>query len=558
MTGSNQYKTSDAILGVTKIDAVVIGAGLGGMYALHRLRGMNLSVVGIESGGDVGGVWYWNRYPGARCDLMSIDYCYSFSKEIEEEWNWSEQYAAQPEILSYLNFVADKLNLRKDFKFNTRVVSAEYNQSKSTWLVTTNSGERYEAKYCVMATGPLSVPKDPQFPGTDDFEGDIFYAGKWPHEKVSFEGKRVGVIGTGSTGIQIVPVVAEEAEELVVFQRTPSFTLPMRNMEYDDEYQAEVKRNYKGLREAARNSPLGGMRPRTTRPFFSLPRKQREDLMEDAWLRGGLSFLGAFSDLLTNPEANEQVAEFVRNKIGQVVEDPDTAERLKPQGYPIFARRACLDTNYYEAYNKPHVKLADCLTDPIEGFTAKGIKTQDNEYELDTVILATGYDGLTGAMLAFDIIGKDGVNLKETWKDGAKSYMGMLIDGFPNLFMICGANGPAALANIFTINEQNVDWFCDVISHMHRNNYSAFECTEEAQNEWMNKVANLAEKTLISKAKTWYVGANIDGKPKGLSLYTDGFQNYRAFCDQVAENGYTGITFVKAPVTATSTADSVL
>ncbi|GAB3104066.1 NAD(P)/FAD-dependent oxidoreductase [Aestuariicella hydrocarbonica] len=558
MSGLNQYETTSDIMPTKKIDAVVIGAGLGGMYALQRLRGMNLSVIGIESGGDVGGVWYWNRYPGARCDLMSIDYCYSFSKEIEEEWSWTEQYAAQPEILAYLNFVADKLDLRKDFNFNTRVVSAKYNEARKTWIVTTDKGDFYEAKYCVMATGPLSVPKDPEFPGTEDFEGEIIFAGKWPHKKVNFEGKRVGVVGTGSTGIQIVPVVAEEAQELVVFQRTPSFTLPMRNMELDDEYLSEVRRNYEGLRDAARNSPLGGMRPRTTRPFFSLPRKQREDIMEDAWKRGGLSFLGAFSDLLTNPEANEQVAEFVRNKISQVVENPDTAERLKPQGYPIFARRACLDTNYYETFNKSHVRLADCLTDPIEGLTKNGVKTRNREYDLDVLICATGYDGLTGAMLAFDVEGKDGRKLKDKWENGARSYMGMVIEGFPNMFMICGANGPAALANIFTINEQNVDWFCDCISHMHRNNYSAFECTESAENEWMSNVASLAEKTLISKAKTWYVGANIDGKPKGLTLYTDGFQNYRAFCSKVAEDGYTGITFEKATVSASSTADSVL
>jgi cation diffusion facilitator CzcD-associated flavoprotein CzcO len=342
-----------------------------------------------------------------------------------------------------------------------------------------------------------------------------------------------------------VPVVAEEARELFVFQRTPSFTMPMRNIPLDEDYVAEVKRNYRGLREAARNSPLGGMRPRTTRPFFSMSPVQRKALMEDSWQRGGLSFLGTFTDLLTNPEANEQVAEFVREKISEVVEDPDTAERLKPRGYPIFARRPCLDTNYYEAFNLPHVHLADCLDDSIEKFTKRGIKTTNREIELDAVILATGYDGLTGALLAFDVIGRDGVNLKDKWANGACSYMGLLMNGFPNLFMVCGANGPAALANVFTINEQNIDWIADCITHMRENSYATLEATADAEADWMNTVASLAEKTLISKAKTWYVGANIDGKPKGLSLYTGGFDNYRAFCSRVTEGGYRGIEFSK-------------
>jgi cation diffusion facilitator CzcD-associated flavoprotein CzcO len=531
---------------LTRTDAVVIGAGIGGMYMAHRLRGMNMSVRGIEAGADVGGVWYWNRYPGARCDLMSIDYSYSFSEAVQQEWTWPEQYASQPDILSYIGFVADKLELRKHFQFNTRVVSAEFDEARDVWRIKTDRGDVYEAKYCIMATGPLSIPKPPDFPGVDIFKGELFSAAKWPHTQVDFAGKRVGVIGTGSTGIQIVPVVAEQAKELFVFQRTPSFSLPMRNTRLDADYVAEVKRNYPGIRLAARNSPLGGVRPTTTRPYFSVPPAQRRALMEDAWQRGGLAFLGTFSDLLTNPEANEQVAEFVRGKIDQIVRDPTTAEKLKPRGYPIFARRPCLDTNYYETFNRAGVHLVDCLTDPIERLTERGLKTRTRQFDLDALILATGYDGLTGALLALDIRGRNGRDLRSKWDDGARSYLGVLMEDFPNLFMICGANGPAALANIFTLDEHNVDWICDCIEYMRQNQFKTIEATAQAEAEWMAIVATLAEKTLLSKAKTWYVGANIEGKARGLTLYTGGFQKYRDYCATVAESGYRGTVFGKA------------
>ncbi len=526
-----------------KVDVLVVGAGIGGMYAIHKFREMGLSVQGIESGGDVGGVWYWNRYPGARCDLMSIDYSYSFSEEIQQEWTWSEQFAAQPEILEYLNFVADKLDLRRGICFNTRVTRAEYRQENSTWLITTDAGDVFEANYCIMATGPLSIPKDPAFPGTEPFQGDIYFAGKWPHEGVDFKGKRVGLVGTGSTGIQITPVVAEQAQSLRVFQRTPSFTLPMHNVELDDEYIAEVKRNYPGLRAAARASRVGGMRPVSSRAFYSIPRSKRLQLMENAWNESGLALLGAFTDLLVNEEANEEVADFVRAKIEQVVDDPDVAEQLKPRGYPIFARRPCLDTHYYEAYNKSHVHLVDCNEEPIESLTSCGLKTTKGEYELDMLIFATGYDSLSGAMLAFDIIGRDGVSLKEKWAHGPVSYMGIVMKDFPNLFSVCGANGPSALANIFTLNEQNVDWIADCVSHMRANGLASAEATAEAEEEWMTLVADLASKTLISKANTWYVGANIEGKPKGLTMYTGGFLAYRQFCDEVVSSGFRGLSF---------------
>jgi cation diffusion facilitator CzcD-associated flavoprotein CzcO len=540
---SEESATLPTTGGARKLDVVLVGAGFGGMYMAYRLRQMGLDFIGIEAGGNVGGVWYWNRYPGARCDLMCIDYSYSFSREIEQEWTWSEQFAAQPEILAYANFVADRLDLRQHFTFETRVISARWDDARTLWVVRTNKGEVYEAKYCVMATGPLSIPKDPEFPGKDDFKGELYHAAKWPHKHVDFTGKRVGLVGTGSTGIQIVPEVAKEAGALYVYQRTPSFSLPMVNDKLDPEYVAEIKHNYPALRAAARASNLGGVRPATTRPFFSLPPAQRKAIMEDAWKQGGQSFLGMFSDLMFNADANEQVANFVRGKISEVVKDPDVAEKLKPRGYPIFARRPCLDTHYYECFNEDHVHLVDCLSDPIDRVTEKGIKTRDGEIELDAIIFATGYDGLTGAMMAFEVHGRGGRDLRDKWAAGSRSYLGLMMEGFPNMFLVCGANGPAALANIITINEQNVDWICDLITHMDENGLATIEPTLEAEDGWMDDVLTLADKSLMSKANTWYTGTNVEGKPRGLTLYTGGFAKYSQICTDVAAQGYSGMVF---------------
>lgn len=529
-------------------DAIVVGAGIGGLYAVYKLREMGLSVLGIEAGDNVGGVWYWNRYPGARCDLLTIDYCYTFSPEVDAEWSWSEQFAAQPEILEYINFVADRHELRKDYLFETRVERAAYDEARQVWSFRTSTGKTFEATYAVMATGPLSVPKKPDFEDFDSFKGELYYSGRWPKEPVSYEGKRVGVVGVGSTGIQIIPVVAKEAQELTVFQRTPSFTMPMRNHKHSAEYTAEIKRNLAAMRAGARNSPLGGVRPATTRPYFSLPPEQRVAIMESAWQNGGHTFLGSFADLMQNEEANEQVAEFVRGKISEVVNDPETAETLKPRGYPIFARRACLDTNYYETYNEPHVNLVDCFKEPIVGLTEKGVRTATREIELDMLILATGYDGLTGALMAFDVVGRGGKTINQEWKDGAHSYLGLMMKDFPNLFMICGPNGPSALANIFTINEQNVNWLAQAIDHMRSSGLTAMEPTGEAEQEWMDLVHELSLNTLVSKAKTWYTGANVAGKARGLTMYTGGFKAYREACQDAADDNWRGMVFEKAGV----------
>lgn len=529
-----------------RLDMIIVGAGFGGMYAVYKFREMGLEIQAFEAGGDVGGVWYWNRYPGARVDLPSIDYCFSFSPEIEQEWTWSEEFAAQPELLAYINFVADRLDLRKHYRFNTRISRAEWDETRQLWRVETAGGEIFDAPYCVMATGPLSVPKDPEIPGIDRFRGELMRAARWPHEPVSFAGKRVGIIGTGSTGIQIVQEVGPQAGELFVFQRTPSFSMPMRNQKLEPDYVAEVKRNYAGLRAIALNSAVGGLRPQSTRAFFSVTPAQRRALLEDAWKQGGLTILGTFSDLLLNPEANEHVAEFLREKIGEVVDDPAIAEKLKPRGYPVFARRPCLDSSYYQTYNLPHVHLLDCLEDPIEEITEKGVRLRSGEVELDMLILATGYDGLTGAMLAFDVVGRDGQTVTDKWKDGARSCMGLMIHGFPNLFMTTGPNGPSALANIVRISENDVNWIADALNNMFRKGLSTIEPSAEAENHWMEIVHTLAQRTLVSKAKTWYVGANVAGKPQGLTLFTGGFPRYAEYCAAAARDGYKDFIFESA------------
>jgi cation diffusion facilitator CzcD-associated flavoprotein CzcO len=538
--------TAVAKSSIQRLDMVIVGGGFGGMYAIYKFREMGLKIQGFEAGGDLGGVWYWNRYPGARVDLPSIDYSFSFSPEIEQEWTWSEQFAAQPELLRYIDFVATRLDLRKHYQFNTRVTSAVWDEQRKLWTVKTDRGETFEATYCVMATGPLSIPKEPDIPGVKNFKGRLLHAARWPHEPVSFGDKRVGVIGVGSTGIQIVQELGPQAGELFVFQRTPSFTMPMRNVPLTPDYVAEVKRNYAGIREAARNSAVGGTRPQSTRAFFSVTPEQRQELLEHAWKQGGLAMLGTFGDLMINQEANDHVADFVRGKIAEVVKDSVTAEALKPKGYPIFARRPCLDSSYYETYNLPNVHLVDCLKDPIVEVTEKGVRTESGEIELDMLILATGYDGLTGALMAFDVVGRDGRKINDKWQEGPRSYLGLMLEGFPNLFMTTGPNGPAALANIIRISENDVDWIAAAIDHMDKNGLTAIEPTAEAENAWMDIVKSLAQRSLITKAKTWWVGANVKGKPQGLTLFIGGFQKYGEYCRAAAQDGYRNFKFERA------------
>lgn len=530
-------------LTLRQLDALVIGMGIGGMCMLYQARAAGLEVHAIEAGDNVGGTWYWNRYPGARCDVMSIDYSYSFLDEIQQQWTWSEKFAAQPEILAYANFVADKLDLRRDTSFGTRAESIAYDDARSLWVIETDSGQVFEAKYCIMATGPLSVPKGLDIPGRDTFTGDIYLTGRWPQQPVDFSGKRVGVIGTGSTGIQVVPVVAEQADDLTVFQRTPSFTIPMRNTALSPDYMAQVKANYPRLRTIARSTHTGGVRPVSTRPMFSIPKEEIQQLLQDGWTQGGQTIFGLFSDMLYHQETNDVVAEFVRGKIKEVVKDPHTAEALTPRGYPIFTRRPCLDTGYYEAFNRENVHLVDCINEPIEEITANGIRTSQREIPLDIIIAATGYDGLTGAMMAVDIKGRNGRSLREKWARGARSYLGLMMEGFPNLFMIAGANGPSALANFVILNEDNADWILACITYLEKNGYKAIEPTAKSEEEYMALLTEIAGRSLIPKAKSWYVGANIPGKPNFFPIFAGGFSRYIDMCKQAASSGYAGFAF---------------
>lgn len=525
---------------IRKLDALVVGQGFGGMYMLHRARGMGLQVVALEAGDDVGGTWYWNRYPGARCDVMSIDYCYSFSNEIMQEWTWKEQFAPQPEIWAYAKWVADKLDLRRDIQFNTRVTSAAFDDASQLWQVQTDIGDVFEVTYLIMATGPLSIPKGLDVPGQEHFKGDIYLSGRWPQHPVDFAGKRVGLIGTGSTGVQITPVVADQADALVVFQRTPSFTFPMRNQKLDADYVAQIKQHYPALRAFARNTATGGVRATTSRPVFSVPVAERERLMEEAWAHSGLAFIGLFADTLINQQANDVVADFVRGKIHDVVKDPAIAEILTPRGYPIFARRPCLETNYYEAFNRENVTLVDCINEPILEITERGIRTGARVIDLDIIIAATGYDALTGAMLAVDVKGKHGRSLRDKWANGAHSHLGLMVEGFPNLFMIAGANGPSALANYLILNEQNADWICACIDFMRSHSHRTIEPTVEAEDRYMALLNAIASHTLMAKANTWYTGANIAGKPRNFPLFAGGLNKYLEICRDTAAGGYQG------------------
>ncbi|EAQ02025.1 steroid monooxygenase [Pseudooceanicola batsensis HTCC2597] len=513
------------------------------MYALHKMRERGLKTQAIEAGGGVGGTWYWNRYPGARCDVMTIDYSYSFSNEIQQEWTWTERFCSQSEILEYANYVARKLDLFRDIKFDTRASSVEYDDAKRRWRIETEQGDVYDAKYCILSTGPLSVPKGVDIPGADDFQGELYLSARWPHEKVELDGKRIGVIGTGSSGVQIVSVVAHQASHLHVFQRTPSFSLPMRNAKMDPEYVAQIKKHYPAMREVTRMTFSGGTRPASSRPLFSVPVDERNAMLEEAWKTAGHNLLGIFSDLLLYKEANDVVADFVRGKIGEIVKDPDVAEKLKPKSEPIFARRPCLDTNYYEVFNKDNVTLVDCLSTPIERITPRGVIVAGEEIELDVIIAATGFDALTGALLSIDIKGKQGASLKEKWAEGARSYLGMAIQGFPNLFTTAAVNGPSALANFILLNEQNVNWINDLLDYMDANGFDTVEATEEAENKWLDRIALLASRSLMPKANTWYTGTNIPGKPRTFPMYAGGLGRYTEDCQLVAQNGYEGFDF---------------
>lgn len=527
------------------VDAVIVGAGLAGLYAIHRLRQIGLTVCAFEVGDDVGGTWYWNRYPGARCDIESLWYSYSFSEELQQEWEWTEKYATQPEILRYINHVTDRFDLRRHIRFGTRVTAARFDERANRWLVTTDRNDRLSARFCILATGILSAPKPLEFPGLEDYGGQWYHTARWPHDDVSFEGQRVGVIGTGSSGVQCIPILAAEAEHLTVFQRTPNFSLPARNSRLEAANVERVKASYAEQRRIARESELGiPVHEVATKRALDVTPEERRATYEERWQRSSLvSFSNVYVDLLRDKGANDTVAEFLRSKIRDVVEDPQRAEALSPRAHPFGTKRTCLDTNYFMTFNQPHVDLVDVKAAPILRVTPRGILTAAREYELDSLVFATGFDAMTGAVLAIDIRGRHNLALRDKWATGPAAYLGLCPAAFPNLFIITGPGSPSALSNMIVSIEQHVDWLTRCILFMGEHRYEAIDATTEAEDQWVRHVEELANQTLYPLATSWYMGANIPGKPRVFMSYVGGVDAYRQACDEIAAAGYRGFTF---------------
>lgn len=524
-----------------KVDVVVVGAGFAGLYALHALRNKGYSVQVFEAGAGIGGTWYWNRYPGARCDIESIEYSYSFSEDLQQEWNWSARYAEQPEILAYMNHVADKFDLRKNIQLETRVVGAQFDDVSCRWRITTNQGDKLNCQFVIMATGSLSTPKKLDIQGIENFKSDQLHTAYWPEKGYDFSGKRVGIIGTGSTAIQAIPIIAKQAKHLTVFQRTPNFSIPAWNHQLNDEERKHLKKDYKQLRQKEWESHIGIVRltPRTE-SALEVSEEERLKEFEARWNFGGISFYSSFPDLLVNETSNALVAEFVRNKIRQKINDPKVAEMLIPKGYPFGAKRLCADTNYYETYNLPNVKLVDVNTTPFVKFTPLGLQTTTEFHELDVLITATGFDALTGTLNNIEITGRNGEVLKDKWKDGPRTYLGIMMAGFPNMFVTTGPGSPSVLFNMVLGNEYHVNWIARAIDDVRAKGAQTIEAKIESEDEWSTHVTEVGNQTLFPKANSWYVGANVPGKPRVILLYLGGFQGYSQRCELEAANGYKG------------------
>ena len=522
-----------------RFDAVVVGAGFAGLYMLHCLRGLGLSARVYEAGGGVGGTWYWNRYPGARCDVESMQYSYSFSEALDQEWTWSEKYAPQPEILAYANHVAERFDLRRDIRFDTRVTAAAFDEDAGGWVVETDRGDRASAQFLIMAVGCLSAANRPAFEGMDDFAGPIHHTGEWPHDGVDFTGLRVGVIGTGSSAIQAIPLIAKQAAALTVFQRTPNYSVPAWNEKLSPEYVRTVKADYPALRAKARARPTGFYFPFNTASALDAGPEERERQYEQFWRRGGLPFLGAYGDLLFDKAANDTVAEYHRAKIRGIVKDPATAELLCPDNV-LGCKRLCVDSGYYETYNLPHVKLVDVSARPIERFTEHGIVANGVEHPLDTVVCATGFAAMTGSFDRIRITGRGGLALAQKWRAGPRTYLGLTSAGFPNLFMITGPGSPSVLANMIQAIEQHVDWVADCIGHLRDAGARTIEPVVEDEDAWVEHVNEVAQVSLRSTCSSWYVGANVPGRPRVFMPYIGGFPVYVQKCNEVMNEGYRG------------------
>jgi cyclohexanone monooxygenase len=528
-------------------DAVVVGAGFGGMYMLHRLRALGLSVRVYEQGDGVGGTWYWNRYPGARCDVESMQYSYSFSDELQQEWDWTERYAPQPEILKYANHVADRFDLRRDIEFSTRVERAVFDESANRWSVTVDGGRTVSASYVILATGCLSNARMPDIEGLKDFKGKVYHTGHWPHEAVDFTGLRVGVIGTGSSSIQSVPVIAEQASHLTVFQRTANFSIPARNATLSAEEREAFRSRYPEIRRFAREEARNGI-------YTEMPDRgalddgdnERRAKYEARWAKGGLTFMSVYNNLALDKAANDTAAGFVREKIAEIVKDPTTAKLLQPDNHPIGSKRICIDTDYYAAFNRPNVTLVDIKSAGIEKILPNAVRAGGKDYEIDALVLATGFDAMTGSVAKIDIVGRDGKTLNQKWAEGPRTYLGLMSAGFPNLFVITGPGSPSVLSNMIVSIEQHVDWIADCIGYMRDHDLAAIEAERDAEDKWVAHVNEVAHGTLYPQANSWYMGANIPGKPRIFMPYIGGVGAYRQICNDVAAKGYEGFTMTAA------------
>jgi len=530
--------------GPRTFDAIVVGAGLAGIYMLHRLREMGLSARVIEAGGGIGGTWFWNRYPGARCDIDSLEYSYQFSEALQQEWTWSERYATQAEILRYINHVADRFELRDHIDLDTRVLAASYDERTARWRVTTDRGEA-SARFCIMATGCLSCANVPQFEGLDTFRGTCYHTGRWPHEAVDFSGLRVGVIGTGSSAIQSIPLIAEQAKHLTVFQRTPNYSIPAHNSPLDPAHVAHVKANYRAFREDNWKRGFGADFRDSQRLAVEATADELEREYEARWTAGGLAFLGAFADLVFDPAANHTAAEFVRRKIRSIVGDPEVAEKLCPTTM-IGCKRMCVDTEYFATFNRDDVTLVDVHEAPIERMLPTGLMAGGRRFDLDVIVFATGFDAMTGALMRIDIRGRGGLRLQEKWAAGPRSYLGLSIAGFPNLFTITGPGSPSVLSNMLPSIEQHVNWIADCIGYLGERQLGSIEATLAAEGAWVEHVNEVANASIYPSCNSWYLGANVPGKPRVFMPYL-GVPTYVEKCREVAASGYGG--FETAPIT---------
>ncbi|MEV0452454.1 NAD(P)/FAD-dependent oxidoreductase [Streptomyces sp. NPDC050600] len=536
---------ADVVDVVDAVDVVVIGAGVTGLYAVHKLRGLGHRVRGFERGDDVGGVWYWNRYPGARCDVESVDYSYSFDEELQQEWDWSEKYAAQPEIIRYLRHVADRFDLRRSYAFGTSVTSAELDEGTLRWTVRTDRGEVVSARYCVFAVGCLSSTHVPDIPGAGEFGGATYHTGAWPHEGVDFGGLRVGVIGTGSSGIQAVPLIAEQAAHLTVFQRSANFSIPAGNAPLDEETRRRQKAGYAERRRLSRLS--GGGSPHTAHPSatFAVSPEERRAAFEERWELGGVLYSKTFPDQLTDRAANDEARAFWEGKVRALIEDPAVADLLVPTDHPIGTKRIVTDSHYYETFNRDDVRLVSLRENPIARIDATGIVLADGtRVELDALVYATGFDAMTGAIDRVDVRGRGGRRLKDVWSGGPRTYLGLGVDGFPNLFNLTGAGSPSVMANVVLCAEQHGDWLADCLRHLDEHGHRAIEATAEAVEEWVAQCRDRAAATLFPAANSWYLGANIPGKPRVFMPFIGGFGVYGEILADIAASGYKGFTLI--------------